>query len=151
MRTKPMLRVLPNPYAADTDHYGRLHAHTQYEPNLVSGDSGLRWIGCRITATQTREANLAAQMADDWDHEWSYDTEPTAVPVTAYYLRALQHGDLIAGDLETHTLAFGGPKGFIEPHKRFAQLAKERGVVPEPSDRWNQFIALAPSDAKQEV
>lgn len=125
-----VLRALANPFAADLDHKGRPHGHIQYEPDVVNGDVSLRWVGCRLVATKVRDANPARQVTEDHDHEWLYDHEPVSLPVTAYYLKAIQCGDLLAADEATHALAFGGPQGFVDPIKRLAQFAKERSAVP---------------------
>lgn len=134
------MRVVCNPYAAPADHEGRLHAHFQFEPNLRGGDVDLRWIGCRLQAKTLVKADPKTQTLAQHDHAWVYDPAPVTVPVRAYYLRALARRELLAADIATHALAFGTKSGFVDPHARLAQYARERGVVPEPADTWRPLL-----------
>lgn len=138
-----LLKVLANPYVADLDHLGRCHGHVQYEPDPVNGDASLRWVGCRLVATMAREnkKSLVPGWGDDYDHVWFYSAEPATVPDTAYYLMQIRHGALIPADRASHMAAFGGPDGFIEPMRKLAQFAKERGACPEPVDTWKTLLA----------
>jgi hypothetical protein len=131
------LKVFPNPFV-HVDAQGRANGHMQYEPN-PRGEPNLRWIGCRCVATRTpeletgeRPTGLAeALRKEKHDHHWEYFTEPTQVRPSIYYQRAIQHHDLFPADVATHTYAFGSPDGFIDARVRLAQLAKERGVIPD--------------------
>jgi hypothetical protein len=147
MPQQQMLRVMANPYAAELDHEGRCHGHLQHEPDVVNGDASLRFIGCRVVAVELRKADPKIQLSDDHDHAWMYDVEPTSVPLTAYYLRALRHLDIFPADAESHALAFGGPGGFIDPVARIAQLARERKMRPEPAKDWGPILDAADSKA----
>lgn len=135
------LRVLSNPYSADVDHEGRLHAHVSYEPDWRTfADVGIRYIGCRLAAKKLRDADPTRQLTEDWDHWVEYSPEVTVLPVTAYYLRLLMHRDILPADAETHALAFGSSGGFVDPMKRLAQFAQERGVIPAPQDVWEPLL-----------
>lgn len=137
---KPTIRVLPNPYSADTDHLGRLHGRVLYEPQLPDRDVSLRFVGCRLVATPLPDGdrpNGSSVLANAFDHHdraWVYDSEPVVVPVTPYYLMQIRQGALLCADVESHKVAFGGPAGFVPPLERLAQYADERGVCPEPAD-----------------
>lgn len=146
MPKQKLLKVLANPYASDVDSEGRLHAHLQYEPNVVSGDASLRWVGCRVVATkrdgEARQYPVLSKSFDDYDHAWVYDTSPVSVPPSAYYLMAIRHGDLLVADLESYKVAYGGAHGFVDPYLRLAQYAAERGVIPEPAKDWEAILGV---------
>lgn len=134
MTAKPMLRVYPNAFT-HVDASGRVNGHLQYEPQRV--DPGLRWLGCTCVATLLKNGDAVDKdtfhpfgVTEEHDHCWEYSTEPTLVPLTAYYLSHIQHHDLFPADVETHNYAFGNREGFIDPRVRLAQLATERDCIP---------------------
>ena len=140
-----LLKVMPNPYHCPPDHEGRPHGGVVFEPSWTRGggpgDSNLRHVGCRIVATQLREADAASQTSDDWDHAWEYTTVPVLVPQTAYYLKALREHALLAADEEAHQAAFGTRAGFVDPELRLARMVSERGgQMPSPAQPWGEML-----------
>lgn len=162
---KPLfLKVFANPFCAPADHEGRAHGHIQYEPRLYVGDdsgaraaaddfnSQLPFVGCRVIATPKAKGSLTVASSAklhhvvrtgnashaDWDHRWEYDTEPTLVEQTPYYLHALRvHGHhgaaLLPADKRTYGIVHGTFERWRTPHVRMHQFARERGVVPHLS------------------
>lgn len=156
-----LLKVYANPFGQGThchDHLGRAHHRVLYEPDVVRGDAGLRWVGCRIVAVETKKADSVWKLKAEHDHSFEYSTEPATLAATAYYMRALQHHDLIAADVETYVYAFGTTEGFEDPKSRLRRLSDERECVPalqatekvdqsKPRDRkaeWEAFVGPAP-------
>jgi hypothetical protein len=130
------IRVFPNPFV-HVDVEGRPAGHVQREPNIRGGDPHLQWVGCKVVSAHVRKATENpehqirglqdfAWWGDAHDHYWEYDTEPTEVALTAYYMRLVQHHDLFPADRESHALVFGSPEGFIDPKRRLRQLSDER-------------------------
>ncbi|MBA2686851.1 MAG: hypothetical protein H0U64_02000 [Gemmatimonadaceae bacterium] len=104
---KPKLRVLPNPWTY-IDHKGRPAGRFPYETeNGVASDG--RTIGSHIAsadevkaATSVRIAGFTFQLsAADHDIQIAYSDEPTTVPNTPYYRKAIMTGQLIAADVRT--------------------------------------------------
>lgn len=129
MNEPKLILVYANPYT-HVDHMGRPNGHLQYEPDLVNGDPHLRWVGCRVVATQTRKPEPLKGVREAHDHSWEYASDPTVLPQSAYYQRALQHHDLLPADLETWEYAFGSKEGYIDARARLGQLAAERDAIP---------------------
>jgi len=138
MAKKPkLIRVYANPFGAEADHEGRTHCHVHYEPRH-NDDAPMRFVACRLIATQTQVADrrdVKGPWEDDFDHVWEYDTEPTIVPLTAYYMAHLRqcgaHGPaLLPADRETWALVHGDAKSFRDPKAALAQFHIERGHAP---------------------
>lgn len=150
MPKQTVLRVFANPFCAEIDGEGRAHGHVRYEPsgNGGNGDAHLPFLGCHLIATPRKAGDggvpepgsklhhvVKAGDSTDYDHVWEYDTEPTTVPLTRYYLDLCrQHGHhgaaLLCADLETHMLVFGTREGFHDPRARLHRYVMERSATP---------------------
>lgn len=140
MAKKPkhkLIKVFANPFGAGADHEGRTHCHVHYEPRN-NDDAGMRFVGCRLIATQIATADRRAvngRWEDDYDHVWEYDTEPSIVPLTAYYMGHLrnwgEHGPaLIPADREAWIAVHGDDKKYEDPRARLARFHLERDHAP---------------------
>jgi hypothetical protein len=134
-----LIKVFPNPHGCELDHEGRAHCHVHYQP--MGNNSMPQLLGCRLIATKLRDPDPSTQLSGDDDHVYEYDTEPTVVPATAYYLHHLRsfgvHGAaLLPADERTTKLVYGVGIKHRCPKARIAQRVKERGGVPrlKPSD-----------------
>lgn len=149
MPEQVMLRVFANPFCVEADADGRAHGHIRFEPSAsgrAPADAHLPFVGCHLTArprppTSTLEDSrtfrhvVAEGDRTDWEHIWEYDTEPTLVPQTAYYMRNLQltghHGPaLLPADLATYKLVHGTAAGWRDARARLHQYVQERKVTP---------------------
>lgn len=149
---KPVfLSVFANGYCAPEDHEGRVHGHIQYQPSGKQSDASLPFVGCHLIATAKASGEEGVPApgtklhhvvktghadAADWDHIWEYDTEPTKVPLTPYYLHALRsnghHGPaLLPADEKTYLLVHGTKEGWRPAQARLHQYAVERGMIPQ--------------------
>ena len=124
------LRVFPNPY--HLDHEGRPSGAYPYEPDLVNGDTQLRYVGATRKSTPIGAPRpilgISKELEQPHDHTWEYSREPTTVPSTDYYHRGIRTGDLIAADLESWKLAGCDPKKFVEPEVALAK-AKHAAIA----------------------
>lgn len=168
MPKQVVLRVFANPFCAESDVENRLHGHVRHEPsgNGGSGDAHLPFLGCHLISTPKKAGDAGVPepgsklhhvvaMGDqaDYDHVWEYDTEPTTVPLTRYYLDLCrQHGHhgaaLLCADIETHRLVFGTSEGFHDPRARLHRLVGERSATPRLRPTAEMHAAHAEALAK---
>lgn len=120
--TRP-LRVLPNPYLG-WGRTGEPSSAIPYEPDLVNGDTHVRYVGATPQWTEIRKAVPRSRIEADHHMRFDYQVDaPTVVDNTDYYRRFIRSGELVAADLETWKLAGGDPKDFTEP-KAYLAAAK---------------------------
>jgi hypothetical protein len=173
MPKQVVLRVFANPFCAGLDHEGRPHGHVRHEPPRDGGSATAQppFLGCHLIATPKRagDAGVPApgtklhhvmKVGDqsDYDHVWEYETEPTIVPLTPYYLSLLrQHGEhgaaLLCADLQTHAIVFGTREGFHPPQARLHRYVMERGATPRlrlNAEQHTVFTAKLAVDPKHE-
>ena len=137
----PTIRVHSNPFCSELDHEGRAHGRLIVEGHQANQGIPPRYVGARLLASSLGYANSdpkAAMSFTNHHHDdmvIEYDPEPTTVPMTAYYLRAIrEHGHhgaaLFLADEESHKAVHGSTAGHRHPHARIAQLAQERCATP---------------------
>lgn len=153
-KQKVYLNVFANPFCVEEDHEGRAHGHVQFEPVFKAKDPRnalLPYVGCHLIATPKAKGedgvpepgtklHIVVQSGQaehaGWDHVWEYDTEPTLVPLTPYYLHHLRshghHGPaLLPADEATYKHVHGTNDRWRAPHMRLHQYSRERDLIPQ--------------------
>lgn len=120
MKTKT-IRVCSNPYAG-IDHEGRAQGAV-----LMEGHAD-RYVGATYDHEET---------AKEGRHLYVFSAEPVVVPLTPYYRRKVEDGDLLAADAESALAcgikkeSFAAPEDLLaHEHDRIAEEYEERHGEP---------------------
>lgn len=128
------LSVLPNPWSY-IDHKGRPAGRFPYETTDGVMPDG-RTIGSHIATAEEVRAAKTVRVAGfsfqlsvaDHDIQIAYSAEPTTVPNTQYYRKAIVRGDLIAADIKTATLSGIAAKDF-ESYSKHIESKRAQAIA----------------------
>lgn len=143
------LAVYPNPYL-QIDQEGRPAGAVQVEPDLVRGNSSLRFVGAILKAVEIRAAEPKFGIEADHDHYFEFAPEQALVANTGYYQGLIKSGQLIAADRESWKAAGGAPADFEAPKvllakakaAAIAEYVAHYGEEPEATvAHWADFLA----------
>lgn len=133
-----MLRVWPNPFSA-IDHEGRPAGVVSLEPvgDGITVFDDRRFVGCVLKSKVTKKVPRGSAQQNEQDTWFEYDKEPTTVPLTPYYVRAVRTGELVCADEASAQKAgvkFADPAKFLAAARDGAVKHIEEVVSHESHD-----------------